>query len=825
MLSTSKRLITRVNRSSRSRLCSSLSTTRTRTFTHSDEHTSSLVPLVRQRRHASPSWTGTLAALGCATALHLRAFATHSHSRSLPIGTMTTYPTPPVSPPQWSVYTPSHITRVLEQQIDKIKTSLDQIGQLPPGDCTFDNTVKRMQFDDGHTSTVLEPALFLQYVAIDKEVRDASVDADKRFQVSACILSFLPIRAASRRTTDLGRSAPPQKKDFALEAMTRIDVYQALLHTQANLNKRNIHLEPEEQRLLDKMILDRKRAGLGLPEDNRTELLKLRQKIMALEVDFQKACNEENGALYFTKEELDGVPEEVINGYPKREDGKYKVTFKTPDIIPVFKYAHSSATRKTATLGYEGKTLSNAPLLVEIVQLRQQAAQLLGYPNHAGYILEEKMAKSPEKVFEFLDDLKKRLMPIAEKEKGRLLELKKEVAEKRGEEYENELYLWDSRYFDRLFVERNLKIDEEKIKEYFPVAKVVPAVLGQSLFRRSSYFSIFRVDADILTTMWTDFYRRLLNVQFFRVPNAEVWHEEAEILDVIRYAVWDAGNGQDGHLGNFLGYMHLDLFPRENKYGHAAVWGLIPGWTGPQGERNYPVVCMVANLAKPTPTRPALMKHSDVVTFMHELGHAFHGLCSETQFPRFHGTAVSRDFVEAPSQMLENWTWTKQQLRELSCHFEREGERLGDEVIEALVKSKNVNQGLFNLRQLHFGLYDMKVHTTDVDSDLTKLWCDLREQVTLVSSKGEYVGGQSGFAHITGGYSAGYYGYLYSQVFSADMFATVFEQDPMNAKSGLAYRNKILRPGGSRDEMESLKDFLGREPDNKAFLKQLAEGI
>ncbi|KDE06349.1 hypothetical protein MVLG_03259 [Microbotryum lychnidis-dioicae p1A1 Lamole] len=764
MLPTSKRLLSQVAPSTTRPFGSLAAATKSKS-------TSSFFPAAVRARRRSPTWSSTLAAFGCATALHFRNFATHSNNTSSLLslagsGTMSTtsYPTPPVSPPQWSRYTPSYITQVLNDQINQTKSSLDQIGSLKPEDCTFDSTIRRMQFEDGETSRVLEPALFLQYVAGEKEVRDKSVEADKKFQ------------------------------DFALEAMTRIDVYQALLHTQDNIKKQGLKLEPEKQRLLDKMILDRKRAGLGLPEDKRNELLKLRQKIMALEVDFQKTCNEENGALFFTKEELDGVPEEVISGYPKGEDGKYKVTFKTPDVIPVFKYAHSSATRKAATLGYEGKTLSNAPLLVEIVKLRQQAAQLLGYPNHAAYILEEKMAKTPENVFEFLDDLKKRLMPIAKKEKESLLKLKKEVAERMGEAYEDELYLWDSKYLDRLFVERNLNIDEEKIKEYFPVAKVVPAVL--------------------------DLYRRLLNVQFFRVPNADLWHEEAEM-----YAVWDAGNGQDGKLGKFLGYMHLDLYPRENKYGHAAVWGLIPGWTGAKGERNYPVVCMVANLAKPTPTRPALMKHSDVVTFMHELGHAFHGLCSETQFPRFHGTAVSRDFVEAPSQMLENWTWTKEQLRELSSHFEREGERLDDEVIENLVKSKNMNQGLFNLRQLHFGLYDMKVHTTDVDSDLTKLWCDLREQVTLVSSKGEYVGGQSGFAHITGGYSAGYYGYLYSQVFSADMFATVFEQDPMNPKSGLAYREKILRPGGSRDEMDSLKDFLGREPDNRAFLKELAQGI
>ncbi|GAA6003592.1 hypothetical protein JCM10207_003497, partial [Rhodosporidiobolus poonsookiae] len=254
-----------------------------------------------------------------------------------------------------------------------------------------------------------------------------------------------------------------------------------------------------------------------------------------------------------------------------------------------------------------------------------------------------------------------------------------------------------------------------------------------------------------------------------------------------------------------------------------AVWGLIPGWTNAKGGREYPVVCMVANLAKSTGGKPATMKHDDVVTFFHELGHAYHGLLSRTQFPKFHGTAVARDFVEAPSQMLENWCWTPDQLRVISSHAET-GKPLSDDLIDKIIQSRKINQGLFNLRQLFFGKYDMLLHTTKhdlSDDEMSKLWCQLREETSLMSIGDEVVGGQSGFAHIAGGYSAGYYGYLWSQVFSADMFATVFEKDPMSRAAGQRYRECILQPGGSREEMDSLVAFLGRKPTNDAFLKSL----
>jgi len=242
--------------------------------------------------------------------------------------------------------------------------------------------------------------------------------------------------------------------------------------------------------------------------------------------------------------------------------------------------------------------------------------------------------------------------------------------------------------------------------------------------------------------------------------------------------------------------------------------------------RNYPVTGMVANLAKPTPDRPALMRHDDVTTFFHEMGHVFHGLLSRTKFGRFHGTSVARDFVEAPSQMLENWCWEPKVLKRMSSHFETK-EPLSDELIAKLIKSRYVNIGLFSLRQLFFGKYDIKVHTdtTGGDVDYSKLWCDMRENISLVKTGDKITPGQGSFGHITGGYDAGYYGYLYSQVFSADMYFEIFKPDPMSPASGKRYRDRILLPGGSRDEMDSLKDFLGRAPSADAFLKSiLGEG-
>ncbi|EED82275.1 predicted protein [Postia placenta Mad-698-R] len=281
------------------------------------------------------------------------------------------------------------------------------------------------------------------------------------------------------------------------------------------------------------------------------------------------------------------------------------------------------------------------------------------------------------------------------------------------------------------------------------------------------------------------------------------------------FAVWE--NGATDESG-FVGYCYLDLFPRESKYSHAAVWPLLQGFTRSDGTRHYPLAAMVANLAKPTPTTPALMQHQDVVTFFHEMGHVFHGLlqCVSGELTV---VRVARDFVEAPSQMLENWCFEPAVLERMSSHYETK-KPLSRELADKINKSRHVNVGMFYLRQVFFAKFDIKVHTEREQTDYTALWNDLRKSITQVNP-GRRAAGQGSFGHIAGGYDAGYYGYMYSLVFAADMYATVFKADPLDPARGARYSKSILQPGGSRDESLSLEEFLGRPPNADAFVREI----
>jgi len=398
------------------------------------------------------------------------------------------------------------------------------------------------------------------------------------------------------------------------------------------------------------------------------------------------------------------------------------------------------------------------------------------------------MAKTAQRVNEFLDDLQARLTPVGHAERDKLLMLKKEECAKHGFPFDDKLYLWDWRYLDRLFTEQALDLDTSLLKQYFPVDFIVPTIL--------------------------QIYQDLLGVRFQAVKG-EAWH-----LEVQQFSVWEA-NATDEK--GFLGYCYLDLYPREAKYSHAAVWQLISGCDTPSGGRSYPVSAMVANLAKPTQGNEALMTHDDVVTFFHEMGHAFHGLLSRTRYGRFHGTSVARDFVEAPSQMLENWCFEPKVLEKMSSHYQTK-QSLSKELIDKLIKSRYVNVGLFWLRQLYHAKFDMRIHTTKNGENTTQLWNEMRQEISLVVGPEKYAPGQGSFGHMTNDYDAGYYGYLYSLVFAADMYEAIFKSDPLNSKFGHLYREKILQPGSSRDEMVSLEDLLGRKPTTDAFLKMLFGG-
>jgi saccharolysin len=597
-------------------------------------------------------------------------------------------------------------------------------------------------------------------------------------------LTFYQHVSTDKEIRDASNKAEKLICDFGIESSQREDVYKSF---QTLLDSVDLtQLEPETKRYLEKTVNEFKRNGLGLSVDERAKVKEIQKRLSDLSIQFSKNMGENTEFILFTTEELDGVPKDTLDQFEKVND-KLKMTFKYPDLFPVLKYARNPETRKTAFVGDQNKNSGNNVLLVEAIKLRKQLAKVLGYKTFSDYVLEERMAKNTENVKNFLEDLKTKLKPLGLKERESLLQLKKQDYESKGLTFDNDYYVWDHRYYDNMLLEKEYQIDEQKIAEFFPMDSTIAKMLS--------------------------FFEQLFNLKFVeQIENKSTWHE-----DVKQFAVWNLDNEEKP---KFVGWLYFDLHPRDGKYGHAANFGIWPGYSKENGSRSYPVTALVCNFSKPTKEKPSLLKHDEVTTFFHELGHGIHDLMGKTKYSKFHGTSVSWDFVEAPSQMLEYWTWSASELKELSSHYQT-GESIPENLISQLIKTKHVNGGLFNLRQLHFGLFDITIHSSDADIDLTKFWNELRQETALVSNGDTISKGFQSFGHIMGGYQAGYYGYMWSQVFAADIYYTKFQNDPMNTKSGVEYRDIVLSRGGSRDEMDNLKELLGREPNNEAFSKEL----
>ena len=577
----------------------------------------------------------------------------------------------------------------------------------------------------------------------------------------------------------------------------REDIYQLV---NAALQKKE-KLDPESQRLLEKTYKDYVRNGLNIPAGPKRDRFKeIKKRLSDLSITFQKNLNEENGGLWFTQKQLEGVPEDVTSGLQKGEpgtenEGKLRVTFKYPDLFPTQKYAKDPETRQKMLVANENKLNQNIEIFKEAILLRDEAARLLGYPNHATFKIEDKMAKTPKTVDDFLGSLRTRLAPGGLKELDKLKELKKEDLASRGgkDTYDGRYYLWDHRFYDTLMLEKEYSLDQQRIAEYFPLQNTILGMLH--IFEELFGLEFVEIRGDE---------RDALAKNFSIAKGSDmVWHE-----DVSLFSVWDS----EDQGSSFVGYLYLDLFPRDGKYGHAANFNLQPGFTIPSSatststipsdtvttlpdgsKRRYPATALVCNFSKPTPKKPSLLKHDEVVTLFHELGHGIHDLVGRTTYSRFHGTNTVRDFVEAPSQMLENWCWTPSQLRSLSKHYSyveasyadeyaeaqrargtsvtQPSEQMPDDLVDSIVRTKHVNDALFTLRQLHFGIFDMTVHEPAAHSELEKMpisetYNRQRKEISQLDGP-EVLGegydwghGEATFGHLMGGYDAGYYGYL-----------------------------------------------------------------
>ncbi|CAZ79996.1 unnamed protein product [Tuber melanosporum] len=687
---------------------------------------------------------------------------------------MTTgYPKPPPAPE--FTHTPESVIEVTNRLIATSRQLQDNIAKdVTPETANFQNVLKPLAEDENEMGLDTAILGFYQYVSTNKGLRDASSEAERLLD------------------------------DFGIESSMREDIYKLVSAINKSPQSKAVDVDAESSRFLEKVYESYVRNGLGLAEKERARFKEIKKELSILGIDFSKRLNEENGGIWFTPEELAGVPEDVLSGLSKGEPntdnkGKLRLTFKYPDLFPTMKYAINTETRKKVFLGNENKCNENSKLFKKAIELRDEKARLLGFKNHAEFILQPKMAKNPERVLAFLTDLRKKLAPGGEKEKSRLKQLKAADTKDKKITNDGHYYLWDHRYYDRLLLEKEYKLDAQKIAEYFPLDHTIQGMM-----------KIFEL---------------LFGLEFVEVTDEtkNTWHEDCK-----QFRVYNE-KPKDGSEQTFVGWLYLDLHPREGKYGHAANFNLQPGFTGKKGERHYPATALVCNFSKPTATKPSLLKHEEVVTLFHELGHGIHDLVSITYYSRFHGTNVVRDFVEAPSQMLENWCWTQSELTSLSSHY-KTGEKIPQDMVKTIINTKHVNDALFNLRQLHFAFFDMEMHSYKNHGDAVKAepsvrYNRLRTEIALLdppNGVGDDFGhGEATFGHLMGGYDAGYYGYLWSQVFSTDMFYTAFKKAPMDGEQGRRYRHTVLEKGGSRDEMETLKEFLGREPNSDAFFEDL----
>ncbi len=537
-----------------------------------------------------------------------------------------------------------------------------------------------------------------------------------------------------------------------------------------------------EARLLKKTLESFEQSGLNLPDDQLAKVKDLKMKLSTKESQFSTNLNADVSAALFTTGELKGVPMDYVKSLKRDpKTGKYVVPAKSTDYLMISENASSAAVRKKMHLVYFNRAVDkNVKLLEEAIELRRQIAHLMGFKTWADYRIKGRMAVDTPTVTQFLEGLKGRLSRRNQEDFAQLLKYKKEFEPKA-----TGVNQWDVNYLTYQLKKRDYNLDNEKIKEYFPADVVIAGLFG--------------------------IYSKMLGVQFVEVKDAKVWHPTVKLFEI-----------HDGSDHRLIGYFYADFYPREGKYGHAAAFPLISGRILDDGTYSLPVASIVANFSPPQGGKPALLLHEEVETFFHEFGHIMHQTLTRAPYASLSGASVAQDFVEAPSQMLENWVWSAQTLSALSGHYLNHSQKLPPDLLQKMLDAQDFGQGLFYTRQLLYGTFDMTLHTKDAPGavDTTevfdRLYRELMGQEPLVG--GHFA---ASFGHLMGGYDAGYYGYLWSKVYAEDMFTVFPQSDLASPEVGGRYRKVILEQGNMKEAMDLLREFLGREPNSEAFFKKL----
>ena len=548
--------------------------------------------------------------------------------------------------------------------------------------------------------------------------------------------------------------------------------------------KENLNLNEEQKTLLNETYKGFVRNGALLNKEDKKKLEKIDIDLSIKSLNFGQNVLATTNA-YFkhitNKEDLAGIPEPILAQYAEeaKERGLegYAITLQYPSYIPAMTYADNRNLRQELALAngkkaFDGGEFDNQNLIKEIINLRQQKAELLGYKNFAEYVLEERMAESPKKVFDFLNQLLTAATPYAEKETAQLKELAKADGIDKMEAY-------DHAYYAEKLRKQKFDLNDEELKPFFPLEKVQDAVF--------------------------DLAGKLFNLDFKEVTDIQKYHSEVRVYEVFEN-------------NSLKAVLYVDYFPRKGKRAGAWMTSFKNQWKKDSSD-SRPHISVVCNFSKPTADTPSLLTFQEVTTLFHEFGHALHGILADTQYPNLSGTSVKWDFVELPSQFLENYCYEPEFLKTFAKHYQT-GEVLSDEKIKKINESKNFMEGYQTLRQLGFGLLDMAYHTQpETVQDIKTFETKQTEKCNLYPVNVETAISPS-FSHIfQGGYSAGYYSYKWAEVLDADAFQYFKENGIFNSEIARKYKT-LLSLGGTQAPMELYKAFRGSEPKVESLLKR-----
>ncbi len=592
------------------------------------------------------------------------------------------------------------------------------------------------------------------------------------------VYAFMASVSADEAVREMAREMDQALDKYFVGLAFRDDLYRAVREFAATPEA--AALTGEDARLLAFELRDYRRNGFDLEAAPRARLKAILDELVEIGTAFRNAIDDWDDGIEVARDELDGLPDAYIAGLKSREaDGetRYRVSLDYPELFPFLSNGSSERHRRELFAKDQRKGgPENLARLERALALRAEAAAILGYDSWASYVTETRMSKRRETVADFLAGLREKLVSKGANDLAAMAALKRASGDA------GIINIWDWRFYHNRLLETEHAIDQFKVAEYFPLDRVLEGL-----------FSVTQ---------------SMMGVRFEARPDASSWH-----LDVLAYDVFEAEGAEREPFARF----YMDLFPRPNKYGHAAAFTLRGGRRLPDGSYQKPVSAIVANFTKPGADRPSLLRHSEVETLFHEFGHILHQVLTRTERGRFSGTHTERDFVEAPSQMMERWCWEPEVLQGFARHYET-GEPIPADLVARMVAAKNLNSGITYLRQMFFACLDLAYHSPGFSGDSTEVAAELHAITGFGFTPETHF--QSGFGHLFG-YDAGYYGYLWSEVFGEDMYTRFEAAGPLHRPTGLDFRRKVLERGGSVDGDVLVRDFLGREPNNVAFLRAI----